>query len=159
MSRRNRSNGIDDHDDSGTPTARQSPGVSASAPVAPLYALDALRALLDMSWSAWSRLVAASEDLHRLQSVALDTAAAALTTAVSGAERARDVQDLFKVRSNGRTTVEQCAALQREWLDRLTALTSDLAARPWPWQPHGRQAVRRRRSAVRTARPSGRPTC
>ena len=143
MSLRNRSNRIDEHDDSGTPTARQSPRALASAPVAPPYGFDALRTLLDASWSAWSRLVAAAEDVHRLQYVALDTASAALTTAVSDAERARDMQDLFKVQVRwAGTTVEQWAALHREWLDRSTAMTSDLMASP---------------AALTTARPSSRP--
>jgi hypothetical protein len=143
MSRPNRSNGVDRHARSGTPTALPSPAVPASAPAVPLYGLDALRTVLDASWSAWSRVVAAAEDLHRLQCVALDTAAAALSTAVSDAERARDVQDLFKVQVQwAGTTVEQWAALHREWLDRLTAMASDLAASP---------------AAAGTARPSSRP--
>jgi hypothetical protein len=85
----------------------------------------------------------AAEDLHRLQCVALDTAAAALSTAVSDAERARDVQDLFKVQIQwAAMTAEQWAALHREWLDRLTAMTSELTAN---------------RAAPTTAWPSSRP--
>ena len=143
MSRRNRSNGSDEHADSRTEPARPSPGAPASAWGTPLNGLDALRALLDASWSNWSRLVTAAEDLHRLQCVALDTAAAALSTAVSDAERARDVQDLFKAQVQwAATTAEQWAALHREWLDRLTAMASDLATA---------------RSSATTAGPSSRP--
>ena len=143
MSRRSKNPGTSERADPRTEETPQRPATPASAFATPMYPIDALRALFDSSWSSWARLVAAGEDLHRLQSVALDTAAAALSTAVSDAERARDVKDLFNVQVQWTTkSLEQWTLLHREWLDRLTAMTSDLTAN---------------RAAPTTARPSTRP--
>ena len=131
MSRRSKNPGTSERADPRTEETPQRPATPASAFATPMYPIDALRALFDSSWSSWARLVAAGEDLHRLQSVALDTAAAALSTAVSDAERARDVKDLFNVQVQWTTkSLEQWTLLHREWLDRLTAMTAGLTASP-----------------------------
>jgi len=130
MTRRSKNPGTNERAEHRTEVA-QPPAAPASAFASPMYPIDSLRAFLDSSWNSWARVVAAGEDLHRLQSVALDTAAAALSTAVSDAERARDVKDLFNVQVQWTSkSLEQWALLHREWLDRLTAMTAGRTASP-----------------------------
>ena len=127
MTRSSRSNGVDVQTDARLPMASRALGASLGALTTPMHALDAFRAMLDASWSASARLWTASEDFHRLQSMALDAAAKAISKAAADAEYARDVQDLWKVQVQfANSTLEQTATLSREWLNRLISMSSEL---------------------------------
>lgn len=127
MSPSKRSNGINEQADSHSPITPRMPDLSPNALMTPMVALDAFRALLDATWSASARLWTAGEELHRLQSAALDDAAKAISKAATDAENARDVQDLFRVQVQlANSMLEQTAALSRQWLDRLISMSSEL---------------------------------
>ena len=128
MNSSSRSNGMKGRADASPPTAPRVPELASNALMTPIVAFDAFRALLDAAWSASARLWTAGEELHRLQSAALDDAAKAISKAVTDAENARDVQDLFKAQAQLLAAMlEQTATLSRQWLDRLISMSVELA--------------------------------